>query len=250
MILGKNFSNLKVILVEPNGSLNVGSVARLCSNFEVEELRIVSPRCDIFSLEAQKMALKGQKFLDHCMIFDNLEKAIFDCDLVLASSGRIDLSKDSFFESSEDIFNWTSSFKKINNLAIVFGREDRGLTNRELLLANKTFNIPTSQNNPSLNLSHAVSIVLYELNKLNKTSKKNKELEVFNLASAKQINDSFVEIEEMLLGVGYLLKHTSRAKIGKFKKFIMRANTSIHEINVLRGIVHQIKWHLDNSKKN
>ena len=53
MILGKNFSKLKVILVEPNGPLNVGSVARLCSNFEVDELRIVSPKCDIFSLEAK-----------------------------------------------------------------------------------------------------------------------------------------------------------------------------------------------------
>ncbi|WP_032525693.1 RNA methyltransferase [Prochlorococcus marinus] len=249
MILKKNFSNLKVILVEPNGPLNVGSVARLCSNFGVEELRIVSPKCDIFSLEAKKMALKGQKFLEHCKIFDNLEKAIFDCDLVLASCGRIDISKDSFFESSEDIFNWTKSFKKINNLAIIFGRENRGLTNSELLLANKTFNIPTSQNNPSLNLSHAVSIVLYELNK---SSKKNfnRELDVFNLASSKQIHDSFVEIEEMLLGVGYLLKHTSRAKISKFKSYILRANTSMHEINVLRGVVHQINWFLNNSKKN
>ena len=247
--MGKNFSNLKLILVEPNGPLNVGSVARLCSNFEVDELRIVSPNCDIFSLEAKKMALKGQKFLEHCKIFDDLQKAIFDCDLVLASCGRIDVNKDSFFVSSEDIFDWTSSFKRINNLAIIFGREDRGLTNNELLLANKTFNIPTSEDNPSLNLSHAVSIVLYELNKSSKR-KINKKLEVFNLASTKQIHDSFVEIEEMLLEVGYLLKHTSRAKISKFKKFILRANTSMQEINVLRGIVHQLNWFLNNSKKN
>ena len=245
----KNFSNLKVILVEPNGPLKVGSVARLCSNFEVQELRIVSPKCDIFSLEAKKMALKGKKYLDHCMIFDNLEKAILDCDLVLASSGRIDVSKDSFFDSSEDIFEWTFSFKEIKNLAIIFGREDRGLTNNELLLANRTFNIPTSQNNPSLNLSHAVSIVLYELNKSYKINF-NKELEVFNLASSKQIHDSFEEIEEMLLRVGYLLKHTSKVKIRKFKRFISRANTSTHEINVLRGIVHQINWFLKNSKRN
>ena len=248
MILEKNFSNLKVILVEPKGSLNVGSVARLCSNFEVEELRIVSPKCDIFSMDAKKMALKGQKFIDRCKIFDNLEKAIFDCDLVLASCGRIDVNKDSFFVSSEDIFDWTLSFKKINNLAIIFGREDRGLTNSELLLANKTFNIPTSHKNPSLNLSHAVSIVLYELNRSSKRVL-NKELEVFKLASSKQMHDSFVEIEEMLLGVGYLLKHTSKAKISKFKRFILRANTSMHEINVLRGIVHQINWFVNNSKK-
>ena len=245
----KNFSNLKLILVEPRGPLNVGSIARLCSNFEVEELRIVAPKCDIFSLEAKKMALKGQKFLDHCKIFDNLEKAIFGCDLVLASSGKIDVSKDSFFESSEDIFNWILSFKKIKNLAIIFGREDRGLTNSELLLANKTFNIPTSQNNPSLNLSHAVSIVLYELNKSSKRNY-NQDLQVFNLASSKQIHDAFVEIEEMLLEVGYLLKQTSFAKISKFKKYILRANTSMHELNVLRGIVHQINWFLNNSPKN
>ena len=106
----KNFSNLKIILVEPSGPLNVGSVARLCSNFEVEELRIVSPKCDIFSLEAKKMALKGQKFLERCKIFDNLEKAIFDCDLVLATSGRIDVTNNSSFESFEDVFNWTISF--------------------------------------------------------------------------------------------------------------------------------------------
>ena len=245
----KNFCNLRVILVEPNGPLNVGSVARLCSNFEVEELRIVSPKCDISSLEAKKMALKGQKFLDRCRIFDSLEEAIFDCDLVLATCGRINVSKDLIFDSSEDLFNWISSFKKINNLAIIFGREDRGLTNNEILLANKTFNIPTSQNNPSLNLSHAVSIVLYELNKSSKRNYK-KELEVFNIASSKQIYESFLEIEEMLLRVGYLLKHTSKVKIMKFKKFILRANTSTHEINILRGIVHQINWFLNNSKRN
>ena len=249
MTLEKNYSNLKVILVEPKGPLNVGSVARLCSNFDVEELRIVSPKCDIFSLEAKKMALKGQKYLDRCKNFDNLENAIFDCDLVIASCGRIDLSKDKVFESSEDIFNWIFSLRKIKNLALVFGREDRGLTNDELLLANKTLNIPTSNNNPSLNLSHAVSIVLYELNK-SSYKNFNSKLGSFNPASSKQINDSFFEIEEMLLRVGYLLKHTSRAKISKFKRYILRANTSIQEINTLRGIVHQINWFLDNSKRN
>ena len=56
--------------------------------------------------------------------------------------------------------------------------------------------------------------------------------------------------EDRLLRVGYLLKHTSKAKISKFKNFIFRANTSMQEINVLRGIVHQINWFLNNSKKN
>ena len=242
----KNF-NLKVVLVEPSGPINVGSIARLCSNFGVNELRIVSPQCDVFSLEVRKMALKGQSYIDNCKIFNTIPEAIFDCDLVLATCGRIDLSNNIECESPEEISKWISSFEKINNLGILFGREDRGLSNNELLFAHKIFNIKTSQNYPSLNLSHAVSIILYELNK-SSTNNLKKDLQVFNLASSKQIYESFNEIEEMLIRTGYLLEHTAFSKISKFKKFILKAKTSNHEINILRGIVHQINWFLNNSK--
>ena len=243
----KNF-NLKVVLVEPNGPINVGSIARLCSNFGVNELRIVSPQCDVFSLEVRKMALKGQSYIDNCKIFNTIPEAIFDCDLVLATCGRIDLSNDIECESPEDISKWISSFVEINNLGILFGREDRGLSNNELLFAHKILNIKTSRNYPSLNLSHAVSIILYELNKCSENYLK-KDLQVFNLASSKQIYESFIELEKMLIKVGYLFEHTSYSKISKFKKFILKAKTSSHEINVLRGIVHQINWFLNNSKR-
>ena len=243
----KNNLNLKVVLVEPNGPINVGSTARLCSNFEVDELRIVSPQCDIYSLEAKKMALKGQRYIDNCKIFNSIEQAIFDCDLVLATCGRIDLSNDIECESPEAISKWISSFIEINNLAILFGREDRGLSNNELLFAHKIFNIKTSQNYPSLNLSHAVSIILYELNK-SSTNNLNRNFQVMNLASSKEIYESFIQIEKMLIKTGYLLEHTSFSKISKFKKFILKAKTSSYEINVLRGIVHQINWFLSNSK--
>ncbi|WP_080513412.1 RNA methyltransferase [Prochlorococcus marinus] len=245
----KNVVNLKVVLVEPNGPINIGSIARLCSNFDVNELRIVSPKCDIFSLEAKKMALKGQKYINNCRVFNSIEQAIFDCDLVLATCGRIDLSNDIECENPEVISKWISSFKVINNLAILFGREDRGLTNSELLFAHKIFNIKTSQDYPSLNLSHAVAIILYELNKCSKNTPQ-KDLKVFNLASSKQIYESFKDLEEILIRTGYLLEHTSFSKISKFKKFILKAKTSSHEINVLRGIVRQIKWFLNNSKGN
>jgi tRNA/rRNA methyltransferase len=227
--------------------MNVGSIARLCSNFDINELRIVSPKCDIFSLEAKKMALKGQRYINNCKIFNSIEQAIFDFDLVLATCGRIDLSKDIECESPEDISKWISSFLEINNIGILFGREDRGLSNNELLYAHKILNIETSQNYTSLNLSHAVSIVLYELTKTS-TNNLEKDLQLFDLASSKQIYESFNEIEEMLIKTGYLLEHTANSKISKFKKFILKAKTSSYEINVLRGIVHQINWFLTNSK--
>ena len=227
--------------------MNVGSIARLCSNFDINELRIVSPKCDIFSLEAKKMALKGQRYIDNCKIFNSIEQAIFDFDLVLATCGRIDLSNDIECQSPEDISKWISSFLEINNIGILFGREDRGLSNNELLYAHKILNIETSQNYTSLNLSHAVSIVLYELTKSSTNNLEN-DLQLFDLASSKQIYESFNEIEEMLIKTGYLLEHTANSKISKFKKFILKAKTSSYEINVLRGIVHQINWFLTNSK--
>ena len=240
--------NLKIILVEPSGPLNVGSIARLCSNFNVDELRIVSPKCDIYSLETKKMALKGINFIQECNIYKSLIDSISDCDLVLATCGRIHYSKEFEQESLENVSAWISNFKEVKNLAIIFGREDRGLTNRELLMANKVFTIDTHINFPSLNLSHAVSIVLYELSKITKGDNRLPKKEL-DFATSKQIEDSFLEIEKLLIKTGYVLPHTLNSKISKFKQYIHRSETSRHELDILRGIVHQINWALDNRNK-
>ena len=240
--------NLKIVLIEPSGPLNVGSIARLCSNFNVDQLRIVSPGCDIYSLETKKMALKGIKFIKESNIYVSLIDAISDCDLVLATCGRISYKKDHNQDSLENISKWIRNFKSAKNLAILFGREDRGLTNRELLMAHKVFTINTHLNFPSLNLSHAVSIVLYELSKITKADNMPQKKDL-DFATSKQIEDSFFEIEKLLLKTGYLLPHTLNAKISKFKKYIHRSETSKHEVDMLRGIVHQINWALDNRNK-
>ena len=239
---------LKIILVEPRGPLNVGSVARLCSNFNVDQLRIVSPKCDIYSLETKKMALKGIKFIEECTIYESLIDAISDCNLVLATCGRIHSPKEYEQDSLENISTWIRNFKEVKNLAILFGREDRGLSNKELLMANKVFTVNTHKNFPSLNLSHAVSIVLYELSKITKVDDILKK-KALDFASPKYIEDSFLEIENLLLKTGYLLPHTLNAKISKFKKYIHRSETSKHELDILRGIIHQINWALENKNK-
>ena len=240
--------NLKIILVEPSGPLNVGSIARLCSNFNVDQLRIVSPKCDIYSLETKKMALKGIKFIKESNIYESLIDSISDCDLVLATCGRIHYQKDHNQDPLESISTWIRNFKEVKNLAILFGREDRGLTNRELLMAHKVFNINTHINFPSLNLSHAVSIVLYELSKITKGDNRLPKKEL-DFATSKQIEDSFLEIEKLLIKTGYVLPHTLNSKISKFKQYIHRSETSRHELDILRGIVHQINWALDNRNK-
>ena len=239
--------NLKIILVEPNGPINVGSIARLCSNFNVSELRVVSPNCDIYSLDSKRMAMKGISYLTNCIVYESLSNALIDCDLILATYGRISHSKEERQYTLQEVSEWINNFKNIKNLAIIFGREDRGLSNDELLLAQKVFTIET-KNNPSLNLSHAVSIVLYELCKgLNFKNKKFKK--DIDLANPIHIDDTFKDLDKLLLKIGYLLPHTSKSKINKFKKYILKAETSKSELNTLRGIIHQLNWALTNNEK-
>ena len=78
-------NNLKVVLVEPAGPINVGSVARLCENFNIQELRLVSPRCNPTAPEALKMAVKGSSFLKNAQIFNCLIDAIQDCQKIIKS---------------------------------------------------------------------------------------------------------------------------------------------------------------------
>ena len=238
--------NLKVILVEPNGPLNVGSVARLCSNFNVSELRIVSPHCDINSTESRKMAMKGITYLNNCMVYKKLSDALSDCDLVLATYGRISLANEERPLSIQEVSKWINDLQNIKNLGIIFGRENRGLSNDELLLAQKVFTIETD-NNPSLNLSHAVSIVLYELSKSVNYKDANYKKKI-DLAHPIQIDNTFKDLNKLLLQIGYLLPHTSKSKINKFKKYILKAETSNKELDILRGIIHQINWALKNNE--
>ena len=82
--------SLNVVLVEPSGSLNLGSVARLCQNFGINEMRLVAPRCKPEDPEAIKMAVRGKKVLKEAKQFSCLLDAIADCRRVVATCGRIE----------------------------------------------------------------------------------------------------------------------------------------------------------------
>ncbi len=79
-----------VVLVEPAGPLNVGSVARLCANFAIAQLRLVAPRCNPLGEEARRMAVHGQAQLEQAATYPDLAAAIADCRRVVATSGRLE----------------------------------------------------------------------------------------------------------------------------------------------------------------
>ncbi|AAQ00189.1 MULTISPECIES: RNA methyltransferase [Prochlorococcus] len=232
---------LKIILVEPLGEINLGSIARLCENFGVDELRLVSPRCDPMNIETQKMAVHGKRFLKNACIYSNLLDAVNDCVRVVATCGRIDHG-DIPLHTSKNALQWLLETNPKDPIAIIFGREDRGLSNSELQIAQKIITLKTSEKYPSLNLSHAVAIVLHEFKYYNETSNHKKNFITYKTASAKELNDCLDDVKKLLLEIGFLYDHTANARMSKIKGLLQRAEARSKDVSLIRGILRQIRW--------
>ncbi len=152
---------LRVVLVEPEGKVNVGFVARTCVNFGVDELYLVSPKAEIDE-EALRYAAKARGFLEGASIVDSLDEALEGVDVSVCTTSRHGQRHDvlrhtiTAEELARRMHRWSS-------MAIVFGRESTGLTRSELAKCHLAVTIPASPEYPVLNLSHAVAVVLYEL---------------------------------------------------------------------------------------
>ena len=231
-----------MVLVEPAGPLNVGSVARLCANYDIQDLRLVAPRCDPGDPEAVRMAVHGDAVLQHAAIFPSLLEAVADCQQVVASCGRIDHGEIPL-QSPEEIAPWVHAGRTQGlRSALVFGREDRGLSNEELLISHRVLKLHTGAAYPSLNLSHAVAVVLHELERERRLQAKPDAPMSEIPASAPELDGCLRDAEDLLLEVGFLLEHTARARMAKVKGLVQRALIRSDEVALLRGMVRQLRW--------
>ena len=238
-------NTLKLVLVEPAGTLNIGSVARLCENFSVDELRLVSPRCDYLAQEAKNMAVKGIKILEKAIVYKDLNSALSDCTRIIATCGRKDHGDIPLY-SNKDALLWAHESEKAETIALVFGREDRGLSNEELLKATKVISLNTNENYPSLNLSHAVAIVLHQFNQFNKLNSLKANTNKSHPANLLKLEDCINDAGSLLLDIGFLMKHTYKAKMMKIKKLLLRGEIKDDEVALIRGIISQVRWVIRN----
>jgi tRNA/rRNA methyltransferase len=255
-------TSVAVVLVEPAGPRNVGGVARACANFSggplVLQLRLVAPRCDHLGDEALQMAVHGRAVLERARLFANLPEAIADCHRVVATSGRG--QGEPLLALDPDLalgWLWQGASATDNNScdattgAVIFGREDRGLSYDELLLAGQLLSIDTGSAYSSLNLAQAAAIVL-------------QRLRVVALAPARspigvppspmpipmptgparrdRLEALFTAAEALLLEVGFLYPHTAHARMAKLRGLLQRSQIDDGEVALLRGMVSQVRW--------
>ena len=237
--------SLKVVLVEPAGTINVGSVARLCKNFNVNELRLVSPKCDYLSQEAKKMAVRGLNILEESKVYKDLNSALSDCSRIIATCGRKDHGQIPL-TSNRDALCWAIESEREETIALVFGREDRGLSNEELLKANKVISLNTSEHYPSLNLSHAVAIVLHQFHQFSEIGLIKTNKKISYPANLIRLEDCINEAGSLLLSIGFLMQHTYKAKMRKIRQLLIRAEIKEDEVALIRGIISQARWAIKN----
>ncbi|MEB3167698.1 MAG: RNA methyltransferase [Cyanobium sp.] len=239
--------DLQLVLVEPAGPLNVGSVARLCANFGVAGLRLVAPRCDPEDPDALRMAMAGRPLLLAAERYPHLAAALADRSRVVACSGR-GAGEPLPPLPPEQALPWL--LQGLGATALVFGREDRGLSTDELLQADRILAIPTPPGYASLNLSHAVAIVLHGLHSLAGSAVAATALPGPGAVATGEgepcprgdLEAALAAAESLLLEVGFLFPHTARARMRKLRALLQRAQPNGDEVALLRGMVAQLRW--------
>ncbi|MCC3453499.1 RNA methyltransferase [Microcoleus sp. PH2017_08_TRC_O_A] len=152
-------ANIRIVLVEPAGPLNVGSVARVMKNMGLHQLILVNPQCDYLGEEARLMAVRAADILETAIVVESLPAALVGCVRAIATTGDDGRSHPMPLEAPADALPWLLEAPS----ALIFGREDCGLTNAELNRAQRLIRIPSSNAYTSLNLAQAVAICCYEL---------------------------------------------------------------------------------------
>jgi tRNA/rRNA methyltransferase len=245
-------SQIRIVLVEPAGALNVGSIARVIKNMGFKHLVLVNPQCDPDSAEARQMAVRGYEVLAAARQVATLPEALQGCQRIIATIGR-DHSPDQLVESPRQALPWLLA----QPAALVFGREDRGLTTTELNYAHRLVRIPAHPAYPSLNLAQAVAICCYELYQAvelsgqlpNLSSEHGDRESATELASFEALESYYQHLEIVLSKIGYLFPHTAASRMGKFRRLFSRSQLSKSELALLRGILSQFEWSLAEQKK-
>ena len=156
-----NKKNISFILHKPQLSENIGACARAIKNFNFNELILVNPKPIFPNDKVLATSVGAKNIINQSKVFDNLEKSIKNIDIVIATSARF-RNKNIKHINLNDLKN--IDFKK--KIAFLFGSEASGLSNNEISYANYTLQIQTNPEFRSLNLSHSLIIIAFQVSNL------------------------------------------------------------------------------------
>jgi len=230
--------NITLVLNRPKYAGNIGSVARCMKNMGFERISVVcdeKPDTD----EMYKMATHVAKdIVDGIRYYDELGDAVAGCTYIAATSARLGTkSARQHIVEPREMAQQLLDLSRHNEVALVFGPEDRGLTNEELKYCHLLVNIPTTDELKSLNLSHAAMVCCYELFLAERG-----ELTRFTprLACSEELEAMYGHLEEMFTTIGFINHENPAYWMMYIRRLFSRIHLYSKEVKMIRGICRHV----------
>ncbi len=231
--------NIRIVLVEPIFGGNIGSVCRAMNNNDITDLAIVNPRPTTDWDDARKLSCNAKDQLEARKEFATLEEAIAGCTVVAGTSARTGFYRDNAC-SPREFGQIGLESAKDHKIALVFGREDKGLTNEELALCTHIIQIPSSEHYTSLNLSHAVMVCCYELFCASETFQPAEEKA--DEADSEFRERMFALWREMMIKTEFTHDQKLEHMMMGLRRIFSRGKLTVPDVKILMGLAKQSIW--------
>jgi TrmH family RNA methyltransferase len=233
-----SLARVRIVLVRPQHPGNVGAAARAMKNMGLADLVLVTPEpLDVDA--AAIMAVHARDLLARHRRVDTLADAIGDCGLVVGASGRAGGERTDA-APPRVLAPVILAASARNDVALVFGPEDHGLSNDELMRCHRLLTIPATAAYASLNLAQAVLICGYELRLAADTAQPCPETR--RLAPAAHGEQMYAALERALRAIGFLHRDNVVHMMRAFRRIFGRAALDDYETRVVLGLARQIDW--------
>ena len=233
-----SLQRFRVVLVEPEYEQNLGAVARAMKNFGFSDLRLVNPKCDPLGFDSVKFSKHARDVLEGAKVCNSLSEATKGCKFAAGMTGVLYRHWSETFRSPISVRQLKQGLakQKEGNVALVFGNEGVGLSEGDISACDLIVTIPANKEYPILNLSHAVSIVLYELS----------DLPVLGFTPAgEEEKERLIEAFSLLVErYAKLMRNPRKVKIA-FRRMVGKAMLTDKECASILGVARRAVRELD-----
>ena len=229
--------NIRIVLVNTSHTGNIGSTARAMKTMGLSNLYLVDPVSEPDG-QASALAAGAGDVLANATIVSSLQEAVADCGLVVGTSARSRTHSWPMLEPRECGLKLVDEVAKYP-VALVFGRENNGLTNEELQQCHFHVCIPANPEYSSLNLAAAVQTLCYEV-RMAHLGQTRVESEIPEYPLNEDLERFYTHLESTLQGTNFIVKNHPGVVMTKLRRLFNRARPESQELNILRGILSSI----------
>ena len=236
--------NITLVLNRPKHAGNIGSVARCAKNMGIENVVVVAREEPDMEKIRQMSTHLALDVVERIRFVDNLDEALGGFQCIVGTTSRTGSMRQPS-GSPREVARTLVDISQKNKVAILFGPEDYGLTNDELRYCRALIAIPTSAKLKSLNLSHAVLIVCYEIFLASTVMPERFKP---RLAMSAELEGMYAQIKDLFVRIGFISPQNPDYWMLNVRRFFSRIDLRSRDVKMIRGLCRQIDWYVKDKK--